>query len=102
MLLLSIAMIIISYVSFISIRDIYEHNKSKLNTMLIFLLVTTFNHISIYFYTPVLLLATVSSILYRNNIISKKAITTSLDLCLSISAGYFVPCVINIFGIGLK
>lgn len=91
--------IIISYISFISIRDVYEHNKSKLNTMLIFLLATLFNHVSTYLYIPLLLIATVSSILYKYKNMSKKAITTSLDLCMYISAGYFVPSMMELFGV---
>lgn len=102
MLLLSVMVIIISYIAFFRISDVYEHNKSKLNAMLIFLLVSTFNHISIYLYIPLLLIATVSSILYKYKFISKKAITTSLDLCLYISAGYFVSSTMTILGVGLK
>ncbi len=102
MLTLSVIITIISYISFFIRSDIYEHNKSKLNTMLIFSLVSTFNHVSTYLYIPLLLIATISSILYKYKFISKKTITTSLDLCLYISAGYFVPSVMNIFGVGLK
>lgn len=102
MLLLSVMVIIISYIAFFKISDVYEHNKSKLNAMLIFLLVSTFNHISTYLYIPLLLIATVSSILYKYKFISRKAITISLDLCLYISAGYFVSSIMTILGIGPK
>lgn len=102
MILVSLVIIVISYTSLITIRDVHEKNKAKINTALVFLLLSTYNHISTFIYIPILFLAIASSLLYRYNRISEKGLMISLDIITYISAGYAISSILMIFGINWK